>query len=77
MLGEGKYRSSIMQQAENMGILNKCIFTGAVTNVQDYLFTMDVFVFPSLFEGLSVAAIEAQCTGLPVVASDTVSMKQV
>lgn len=73
MLGEGKYRSSIMQQAENMGILNKCIFTGAVTNVQDYLFTMDVFVFPSLFEGLSVAAIEAQCTGLPVVASDTVS----
>ena len=73
MLGEGKYRSSIMQQAEDMGILNKCIFTGAVTNVQNYLFAMDVFVFPSLYEGLSVAAIEAQCTGLPVIASDTVS----
>ena len=34
---------------------------------------MDVFVFPSLHEGLSVVSIEAQCSGLPLIASDAVS----
>ena len=36
---------------------------------------MDVFLFPSLFEGLSVASIEAQAAGLPVILSDTVSLE--
>ena len=43
-----------------------------MTNVEDYLQAMDVFVFPSRFEGLGIAALEAQCAGLPVVLSDHV-----
>ena len=73
MIGEGKTRSEIMKIAETKGILKNIIFTGAVSNVPDYLLAMDVFVFPSLHEGLSVVSIEAQCSGLPLIASDAVS----
>ena len=48
---------------------DKVIFTGSVTNVEDYLQAMDVFVLPSRFEGLGIVAIEAQCSGLPVIGS--------
>lgn len=73
MLGEGETRLEIMKRAELMGISQNIIFTGAVPNVSDFLQAMDVFVFPSLHEGLSVVSIEAQCAGLPIIASDTVS----
>lgn len=73
MLGEGKNRNSIMERTEKLGIADRVIFTGAVNNVSDYLQAMDVFLFPSRFEGFSVATIEVQCTGLPGVMSDTIS----
>lgn len=73
MIGEGERRKLVMEKANKMGILQNIIFTGAVQNASDYLQAMDVFVFPSLHEGLSVVSIEAQCAGLPLIASDTVS----
>lgn len=73
MLGDGKEHVNIVEQAEKMKIKNKIIFTGAVPNVPDYLLAMDIFVFPSKFEGFSVATIEAQCSGLPGVIADTIS----
>ena len=72
MIGEGKLRKDVMKQAKNMGIENYVFFTGAVSNVPDYLQAMDVFVFPSRVEGLGIVAVEAQCSGVPVVASDAV-----
>ena len=49
------------------------IFQGVVMNVEDYLQAMDVFILPSLFEGLAIVGVEAQAAGLPVLASDRVS----
>lgn len=72
MIGEGKFRTQIMELAKTMGILDKIIFTGAIPNVHEYLQAFDVFVFPSNFEGLGIVAIEAQCSGLPVIASNTI-----
>lgn len=46
-----------------------CVVTGFVSNVQDYLKAMDIFVMPSLTETTSLATLEAMATGLPVVAS--------
>ncbi len=56
-----------------MGIENSVILTGVRDDVYDLLQAMDVFVFPSLKEGLPVTLIEAQATKLPCLISDTVS----
>jgi glycosyltransferase involved in cell wall biosynthesis len=49
------------------------LLLGVRRDINEILQVMDVFVMPSLYEGLPVAAIEAQGAGLPVIASDTVS----
>ena len=48
------------------------IFTGQREDTARLYQAMDVFVFPSLYEGLGLVAIEAQLSGLPVLAADTV-----
>lgn len=54
------------------GIKN-VIFAGAVSNVEDYLSAMDIFILPSRFEGLPMCAIEAQVNGLYTIISDKVT----
>ncbi|MDP3734025.1 MAG: glycosyltransferase [Nanoarchaeota archaeon] len=49
--------------------LHNCTITGFVSNVQDYLKAMDIFVMPSLTETTSLATLEAMSCGLPVIAS--------
>ena len=48
---------------------------GNVTNPQEYYQVMDLFVLPSLFEGLPVVSIEAQASGLPCLISDKVDTR--
>lgn len=72
LVGEGSDHSSLVDKARELGIQNDVIFVGSVTNVADYLQAMDVFVFPSLYEGLGMALVEAQAMGLPAISSDTV-----
>ena len=55
--------------------IHNVIFTGMVTNVQDYLNAMDVFILPSRFEGLPMCALEAQVSGLYTLVSDKVSLE--
>ena len=56
-----------------MGLRQDVIFKGVVTNVNDYLQAMDVFLLPSLQEGLPVVGVEAQAAGLPLLTSDEVT----
>ena len=53
--------------AKEYGVADKVIFTGLTTNVGKMLNLLDVFFFPSNFEGLPIVLIEAQANGLPVV----------
>lgn len=53
--------------------IKNVIFAGAVTNVQDYLSAMDIFILPSRFEGLPMCALEAQVSGLYTMISNKVS----
>ena len=73
IVGEGEEKEAIEEKARRLGIENSVILTGVRDDVYDLLQAMDVFVFPSLKEGLPVTLIEAQATKLPCLISDTVS----
>lgn len=53
--------------------IKNVIFTGSVTNPQDYLCAMDIFILPSRFEGLPMCALEAQVSGLFTIVSNNVT----
>ncbi len=73
IVGDGEQRDSIEKKAETLGIADKVVITGIRNDVARLLQGMDVFVFPSLYEGLPVTLIEAQATKLPCLISDSVS----
>ena len=73
LVGDGEDREKLETQLNELNLTDKVILTGNVTNVQDYLQVMDVFVLPSRFEGFPIVAVEAQNAGLPVVLSDTIT----
>lgn len=67
--GDGPLRHSLEEQAARLGIADRVIFLGLREDVTSWLFAADIFVQPSLWEGLSLALLEALFAGLPVVAS--------
>lgn len=71
----GDLGNEIHEKVAAHGLQGAVQFLGVRSDVSDLLQGMDVFLFPSLFEGLSVASIEAQAAGLPVILSDTVSLE--
>lgn len=71
--GAGPLMSKAKEKACKLGILDYIIFTGVVSNANEYMMAMDVMVFPSFNEGFPITIIEAEATGLPVVMSDTIT----
>lgn len=59
--------------ADELGIANEAKFLGRREDIPELLNAMDVFIFPSIREGLPVSVVEAQAAGLPVLMSDTVT----
>ena len=72
LVGDGTGKKQIQDKVESLGIKNNVIFMGVRTDVNELLQAMDVFVFPSLYEGLGISVIEAQAAGLPCVISDCI-----
>lgn len=72
LVGGGRLKEEILQQIVQFGLSQKVVFAGYTDRVGEYLSAMDVFMFPSLYEGLGNAVIEAQISGLPCVMSDGV-----
>lgn len=73
IVGGGELEASLKEQADRLCISDSVIFTGKTQNPERYYSAMDVFVMPSLYEGLPFTAVEAQVNGLKCVMSDTVS----
>ncbi|WP_424767286.1 glycosyltransferase family 1 protein [Paenibacillus sp. sgz302251] len=72
LVGDGALRSSIEAEARRMGIFNRIRFLGVRVDIPKLMKSFDVFVFPSVFEGFGIVTVEAQCSGTPCVAADTV-----
>ena len=70
VVGDGKLRGALEEDARRRGIAGRVRFTGLRSDVEDLLPAADLFVLPSLLEGLPNAVLEAMASGLPVVATD-------
>lgn len=73
LLGDGPLREYIEQEAQRRRLADRIIFAGSVKNAEDYYQMMDVFILPSLYEGLPVVGVEAQAAGLPCLMSDAIT----
>jgi glycosyltransferase involved in cell wall biosynthesis len=74
MVGEGPLRPSIEQKVTELHLSSCVIFAGVRPDVPRLMLsTMDIFVLPSLYEGLPLVLMEAQAAGLPCIFSDVVS----
>lgn len=73
LLGDGELQDEMKQLAKKLGVENSVMFMGNVNNVNEMYQAMDIFLLPSLFEGLPVVGIEAQTAGLKCVMSDTIT----
>ena len=72
LVGDGEDRQSLEEKARALGVADHVIFYGTTAKVEELFWSMDVFAFPSRFEGLGIVAVEAQTAGLPVVCSEHV-----
>jgi len=77
LIGDGQLKEDIRRQAQRLGIEKYVVFAGARSDVPRMLNAMDVFVFPSFYEGLPVSCLEAQAAGLPLFLSDSVTSEVV
>lgn len=68
----GEIADRIKEKVKTLHLVDSVIFTGVRSDVADLLQTMDVFLFPSIYEGLPVTLVEAQAAGLPCLISDKV-----
>lgn len=75
LVGSGELRQEIEEKVKAKHLENLVIFTGIRSDVAELMQAMDVFVFPSNYEGLPVTMIEAQAAGLPCLISDKVPIE--
>lgn len=73
LVGDGTYENEIRKRVAEKELSDKVIFAGLQANVGPFLSAMDVFLFPSLWEGLPVSVVEAQASGLKCLLSDCIT----
>lgn len=72
LVGQGELEADIREQVRRLHLEENVSFLGLRNDVSDLMSAMDVFLFPSAFEGLGIVAIEAQASGLPCIVSTEV-----
>jgi glycosyltransferase involved in cell wall biosynthesis len=74
--GDGAQKERLHELTRKLGLHEQVEFLGFVTDVPGFLSSIDIFVLPSLFEGLGVAVLEAMAAARPVVASDVGGLRE-
>ncbi|CCY29742.1 glycosyltransferase family 1 protein [Roseburia inulinivorans] len=73
LVGKGENQKKIEEKIEKLGLKNKVTLLIDRSDVAELYQAMDIFVMPSLFEGLPVVGIEAQASGMPCLVSNRIS----
>ncbi|MED4209294.1 glycosyltransferase family 1 protein [Priestia megaterium] len=73
LIGDGDLRQAIERKVESLGLSTNVKFLGVRSDISNLMQAMDLFLFPSLFEGLPVVLVEAQAAGLNCIVSDTIT----
>jgi len=69
LAGEGSLRADMERLARELGVADRCVFLGQRSDVPALLAAADLFVLPSLFEGLPLSVLEAMAAARPVIAT--------
>ncbi len=77
LVGDGPLRKEMTEQVRGTGLEGRVLLLGERTDVSELLAGSDLFVLPSLWEGMSLALLEAMASGLPVIATDVSGTRQV
>lgn len=72
LVGDGDLRNDILERIKYYKLGDSVILAGVRDDVPQILSAIDVFVFPSIFEGLGIVAIEAQAAGLQTICADSI-----
>lgn len=73
LVGMGEKEKEIKSIVKSKGLSDSVIFCGVRSDIPSILNAIDVFVFPSLYEGMPNTVIEAQACGIPCLISDTIT----
>lgn len=73
LVGDGPLKEAIKNKVKSLGLTGKVFFLGNIDYVANLYSALDVFLLPSLYEGLPVVGVEAQANGLPLVASTEIT----
>ncbi|MCR4286839.1 MAG: glycosyltransferase, partial [Deltaproteobacteria bacterium] len=77
VFGEGPLKETLQNYCEKNGLSNKIIFMGFKDNIHEYISQLDIFIMPSLHEGLPYALLEAMFLRVPVIASNVGGIKEI
>ena len=77
LIGDGPLKDKLVEKSKALGVKNDVFFLSNRKDIPELLVAMDIFVLPSVYEGLGIVAIEAQAASLPVVLSDGVSKEAI
>lgn len=73
LCGKGEKETEIYDKVKKIGLCDSVRFLGVRSDIPQLLSAMDIFVFPSFYEGMPNTVIEAQATGLPCYISDRIT----
>lgn len=77
LVGDGTLKKQIVSKVNDLGLKEKVLFLGNRSDVNKILSAIDCVLLPSLFEGISLAAIETQANGVPMIISDGVARQTI
>jgi glycosyltransferase involved in cell wall biosynthesis len=77
IIGDGNLRSELELQVQTLGLQNVIRFLGSRTDIAAQLAQMDLFVLPSLWEGLPFVLLEAMSAGIPIIASEVDGVSEI